>query len=231
MCGRYNITDDLFIQELMLELGLDIKLKPAYNIAPTDNIPVITANGSDAKKLSMRKMRWWLTPSWAPEINQRYNMFNAKSETVLTSKAFKGPFLHRRAVVPASGFIEWRKENGVRTPYYFKFKNQAMLFAALWEPWQQGSEYSESCAILTTDATPQMLEYHDRMPALIQPDQLTRWLNPETDLPHLIELLNHPHLNDMDISALSSAINNSRIKDDRAIKPIEYHTGSNRELF
>ncbi|ARU55154.1 hypothetical protein OLMES_1068 [Oleiphilus messinensis] len=231
MCGRYNITDDLFIQELMLELGLNVKLKTAYNIAPTDDIPVITANGSDTKKLSIRKMRWWLTPSWAPEINQRYNMFNAKSETVLTSKAFKEPFLNRRAVVPASGFIEWRKENGVRAPYYFRLKNRAMLFAALWEPWQQGREYSESCAIMTTDATPQIHAYHHRMPTMIYPDQITRWLDPETDVPHLIELLNQPHLNDMEISPLSSAINNSRIKDDRAIKPIEHHPGTNGELF
>ena len=106
MCGRFNVIDNPELQQLLRDLGIDLGIAGATNIAPTETISVV--HHSTATGRQMGSMRWWLTPAWAPEVSTRYSMFNAKSETLLTSKAFSRPFRSQRGIVPVSSFIEWK---------------------------------------------------------------------------------------------------------------------------
>lgn len=104
MCGRFNIIDSPLIHTLLGELEIDIGPLPTrYNIAPTEQ--VLTIYQDDAGYQAM-DMRWWLTPSWSDGPSQKYAMFNARAETIDTSRAYKGPFRHHRAIIPAASFIE-----------------------------------------------------------------------------------------------------------------------------
>lgn len=62
-----------------------------YNIAPTD---AVTVAAQEEGEKFVREMRWWLTPALAPEVSTEYSMFNAKSETIETSRAYTGPVLN-----------------------------------------------------------------------------------------------------------------------------------------
>ncbi|MBK8992529.1 MAG: SOS response-associated peptidase [Gammaproteobacteria bacterium] len=162
MCGRYNIHDDPWLQTLLRELGLDVRIPSRANIAPTEAVPVVIEEQGVRR---LREMRWWLVPSWAPEIDQRYSMFNAKAETLGTSRAFRGPLRHRRCILPASSFIEWTPVDGHKQPWLIRPERGAIAFAGLWDVWEKDGNHLESCAIITTGAAPGIDRLHNRMPA------------------------------------------------------------------
>ena len=105
---------------------------PAYNVAPTDPVPFVTAGENGAHRL--REGRWWLVPWWAKEM-PKAAMFNARSETADTSGAFKDAFASTRCLIPADGFYEWTKSpaDGGKDPWHiFLPGHQAFSFAGLW---------------------------------------------------------------------------------------------------
>ncbi|RLP55553.1 MAG: SOS response-associated peptidase [Ketobacter sp.] len=142
MCGRFNIIDDPAMHGLLHTLGLGLRLPTRVNIAPTEAVPVIKQAG---QTVSVHEMRWWLVPSWAPDVSTRYSMFNARSDKLATSKAFRGPFRHKRAVMPVSSYIEWKREGKIKQPYLIKPVGQlAFAFAAIWDQWEKGGIISKA---------------------------------------------------------------------------------------
>ena len=87
---------------------------PAYNIAPTDPVPFVTAGENGSQRL--REGRWWLVPWWAKEM-PKAAMFNARIETVDTTNAFKDAFASTRCLIPADAFSNGpnrpRTEDGI----------------------------------------------------------------------------------------------------------------------
>ena len=165
MCGRYNVHDDPWLQTLLRELGIDAQLATRVNVAPAEPVPVVFEEDGRRR---MREMRWWLVPSWAPAIDTRYSMFNAKAETLATSKAFRGPLRHRRCILPASSFIEWTLSEGRKQPWLIRAEGAAIAFAGLWDVWEKDGNYLESCTIITTDAAPGLERLHRRMPVMLR---------------------------------------------------------------
>ena len=52
-------------------------------------------------------------------------------------------------------------------------------FAGLWDRWTDPrGEVVESCTILTTTPNALLADIHDRMPAILRPDDYDLWLNP-----------------------------------------------------
>ncbi len=84
MCGRFNIIDDPMTQLLMEITGMtsDWHIDTSLNIAPTQTVPVLRYDDH----WSITPMRWWLVPYWSPAPSTKYSMFNAKSETLATSR-------------------------------------------------------------------------------------------------------------------------------------------------
>ena len=118
MCGRFNIISDPLTRLLMELTTGQVNLVDQLNIAPTQRIPVVLMETGVSPEI--RKMRWWLVPAWTDKPSTRYSMFNARSENLLSSRAFSTPFKQRRCVIPASGYYEWRKEQGRKVPYYIE---------------------------------------------------------------------------------------------------------------
>ncbi len=215
MCGRFNIiSDSLQIRILMDRLGVDFSLPSQYNIAPTEEIPVIRQIDGENELVMMR---WWLVPAWAPEPSTKYSMFNARSDKVLQSRAFAGPFKRQRAIIPASNFIEWQKLNDVKQPYCIEPADQtdAFAFAGIWEHWQSREQPElaiNSCAIITTDAVASFKVVHDRMPVILQPVEYHRWLSNKTPLEDLMPLLKPRLVTALNVTAVDKRINNARHK-------------------
>ena len=136
MCGRFNIIDDPLTQ-LLIEItgGGSWQISTQYNVAPTQQVPVLTRSETDPWQL--REMRWWLVPFWAKEPTTKYSTFNAKSETLASSRAYKEPFARRRCIIPASGYYEWRKEGNLKLPFYMQpLDEPGFAFAGLWDRWR-----------------------------------------------------------------------------------------------
>jgi putative SOS response-associated peptidase YedK len=174
MCGRFNVIDNPGLQGLLQDLGIDLRLPTGINVAPTEEVPLVRRDETGA---SLAEAYWWLVPSWAKEISQKYSMFNARSETLGKSPAFRHPFRSQRGLVPMSSFIEWRPEGGVKQPWLITSEQEALAVAALWDVWEGGDQPLLSCTLVTTGAAPEFAPWHARMPVLLTSDESARWLD------------------------------------------------------
>ena len=217
MCGRFNVIDNPDLNALLDFLGLNISLPTAINIAPTETVAVVFAENQGNQILPMR---WWLTPHWAKEMTSKYAMFNARSEGLSRSPAFRGPFKYRRAIIPASSFIEWQKQKEGKQPLLIEPMTGAFAFAALWDRWQQGEYDIYSCTIITTAAVPGFESIHQRMPVILQPDEFAGWLDQQTPTDQLQRLL-APRLNaPLRITPLDRGINHGANKSPKVLRKI-----------
>ena len=189
MCGRFYL--DAQADDLKETFGLSSvpALAPRYNIAPSQPVLAVVADASDRVG---RWYRWGLIPAWAKDAKFGYRTINARAETVATKPAFRAAFRRRRALIPASGYFEWRAETSGKQPYCIRLVDdgQLLVFAGLYEHWQNSQgEGVDSCTILVTDAVPSVATIHDRMPLCLAPAQFDAWLDPDLQDPTPLQAL------------------------------------------
>lgn len=177
MCGRFTLTETPRKLTEYFDLSGDLDFSPSWNIAPTALINSIIADENENRHLKL--MHWGLIPSWAKDKTIGNKLINARGETVSSKPSFRNAFKRRRCLIPASGFYEWKTENGKKRPWYFSLKSgEPMAFAGLWETWSpKDGEEIKSCCIITTKANSFMEPIHDRMPVILNPEQWTLWLS------------------------------------------------------
>ncbi|MFC3495035.1 SOS response-associated peptidase [Glycomyces rhizosphaerae] len=181
MCGRYANSKSspdmaaLFDAEDLIAGAWE----PKYNIAPTTQAPVVRRSKSRDERV-VELARFGLVPWWASDPSIGTRMFNARIESVASSRAFKRPFASRRALIPADGWYEWRKlPGGGKQPYYFT-QPGGVVFAGLWETWKDSDLTLVSFTILTCPAASEAIEtIHDRMPYVLPPERYAAWLGEE----------------------------------------------------
>jgi len=185
MCGRFS-RDMTWEQVHAFSQGLDLivseeAIEPSYNVAPTQSSWVLIA--AEESAAAGAKMRWGLLPSWAKDAKIGASLINARVETVATKPAFRSAWKSRRCLVPASGYYEWRLEDGVKQPYWIHdATGPILMFAGLWENWKSpGGDWLQSFTIITQAAVGRMLELHDRTPLMLKPTVLGDWLHGSVD--------------------------------------------------
>jgi len=226
VCGRFNVEADPLSRLLMELVGLAHPGPDNYNAAPTETLTVLRR--ADDGRAELVPMRWWLTPHWARDSSTRYSMFNARSETLDQSRAFREPFRRRRCVVPVSGFYEWAQPDtppsGGRTgkiPYYLGASDApGLLLAGIWDHWR-GPDHAApellSFAILTTAASERLSFVHDRQPVMLAPADAGRWLDGSIQPGALGPLLGPRVPVPMTVLPVSTWVNNARHKDRRCL--------------
>ena len=182
MCGRYMLTSPVEALRQLFLFEQRPNLPPRFNIAPTQDVPIVRWNRERARELAL--VRWGLVPFWAKDVKIGARMINARAETVATLPAFREAYRRRRCLIPADGISEWRKVGKARQPFLIKRRDGApFALAGLWERWRvPGEEASlHSCTIVTTSANELVAPLHDRMPVMLAPDDHENWLDPEAD--------------------------------------------------
>jgi putative SOS response-associated peptidase YedK len=217
MCGRFNVIDSPGLQALLQDLGVDLSLPQGLNLAPTEQVSLVRRSESGP---AVDSARWWLTPSWAKEISQTYSMFNARSETLASSPAFRTPFKRQRGLVAMSSFIEWRKENGVKQPWLISNEQGAMTVAALWDVWEGGELPLLSCTLVTTDAAPVFKPWHSRMPVFLTPEEWPDWLDNDKPIASDTAIFRSELKMDLSLQALDRSVSNASNKDPAALMGI-----------
>ncbi len=226
-------------QALLTSLGIKMgKLPTRYNIAPTENVPVVFEHEHDRK---LNDMRWWLVPSWSKGPSNEYAMFNARSESIAKSPAFRGPFKKKRCIVPASSFIEWQKNADGKQPFMIDAANgKPLAFAGLWDYWEpkiqdEASNTEQgiySCTIVTTQAARSFEQLHKRMPVILNEEHFDLWLDPSVDTQQLTPLFAPVLPYALRINAISKQCNNARHKEaPEILSDLHFDTSTEGEII
>lgn len=200
MCGRFALTATPDQTATFLGMAETEGFPPRYNIAPTQPILMALAGeprapGSNLPDRRALLARWGLIPTWVKDVRNFPLLFNARGEEAADKASFRAAMRHRRALVPASGFYEWRKQAGGKgQPYWIRPKHGGLVaFAALMETYAEpGGSEIDTGAILTTSASADILHIHERMPVVIEPDEFSRWLDCRTREPRDVADLLRP---------------------------------------
>ncbi|MBS1168476.1 MAG: yedK [Proteobacteria bacterium] len=224
MCGRFVLIESLRAMQNLFGYRYDpnyderlLDMSNRYNIAPTQPIAIVDAglNGTRHARL----VRWGLIPSWTKDAKTQSLLFNARAETAADKPSFRTAMRHRRCLVPASGFYEWRRMGTAKMPYYIRPRDgSTMAFAGLSETWlgPDGSEI-DTGAILTTSANKLMAMLHDRMPVILDPKDWDEWLDCGNRRPRDVAHLLRPADNELLEAIPVSERANSVANDDEAL--------------
>ena len=178
MCGRFThrLTGSDLLRLYRLATPAGVEMRPRYNVAPSQPIPIVRRRSGDDRELVMA--RWGLIPAWSKGPDSRFSMINARAETVLEKPAYRDAFRRRRCLIPADGFYEWQKVAGGKQPWYFVMADERPFsFAALWELWNGPRGEILSCAIIVGPANDLVKPVHDRMPVIVDEADYGAWLD------------------------------------------------------
>ena len=228
MCGRY--TESKRTADVKLRIAFDraqMELIPRFNIAPTQDAPVIVVQDGE---VLLKPMRWGLIPFWAKDPSIADRMINARAETVKEKPAFRTPFKRRRCLVIADSFYEWQKipDARLKRPMRILLQDEGpFAFAGLWDSWS-GADGSpvESFTIITGLPNDVVAPIHNRMAVILPTAHHSQWLDPEfQDADRLQTLLVPYPATEMKTHPVSTRVNNPKFEDPRCIEQLQEDSG------
>jgi len=131
------------------------------------------------------KAQWGMVPDWAKDASfGRKNAYNARAETLLDKPTFRTAFRRRRCIVPATAFYERANGRWVR----FSPVADVLPIAGLYEPPNRHCPLP-TFAMVTTEPNDLVSDVQDRMPVVLSPEDVERWLDPDAGVGELRTLL------------------------------------------
>ena len=174
MCGRYELfyNDENYEMNKIIELAEkntpSVSFEPK-EVFPSANVPIIA---STENKIKHEFFVWGF-----PGFHKKELIINARSETAAQKPTFKQAMLHRRCVVPSTGFYEWSHDSQ-KKKYKFNLPEQENLYmAGIWNEYEGEKHF----VILTTAANQSMAPIHNRMPLILPKELIRSWIN-DTEL-------------------------------------------------
>lgn len=185
MCGRYALTLPPEAVRLYFGYVEQPNFPPRYNIAPTQPVAIVRAaneNGALARHFAL--VRWGFLPGFVKDPKTFPLIVNARAEGIAAKPSFRAAVRRRRCLFIADGWYEWLRAPGpgskiVRRPFLFRRPDGGPIgFAGLYETLSdpQGGEIDTGC-VITTPANDIARPIHDRMPAVLAPEDFDRWLD------------------------------------------------------
>ena len=164
MCGRYYVDDETAreIEKLVRDLDRKLQIERTGDVFPAQNATIIKGQ---EHHLATEQMRWGF-----PGFENGKLLINARAETALERPTFRESVQDRRCIIPARGFYEWNKS---KEKFTFERKETPVLFMAGCYNRYEGQE---RFVILTTDANSSVAPVHNRMPLILEPEELKDWV-------------------------------------------------------
>ena len=163
MCGRYYVDDETAKEIEKIVRSVDEQLKrEAKDIHPTESAPVLVSSESGIK---CEHYKWGF-----PGIMDKSLVINARSESAIEKKMFSEAVEHRRIVIPAAGFYEWNKNKEKST--FSRDDSPVIFMAGIYSRFEDEDRF----VILTTSANESMKPVHNRMPLILEKDEIVSWI-------------------------------------------------------
>lgn len=235
MCGRASLTkqekelEQRFNASFYTEDILRYNPLPNFNLAPTQTHPILIMENGKHFQL----MKWGLIPSWAKDEKIGSKMINARVEGLLEKSFFKTALQTRRCLVPLDGFYEWKTiQAKTKIPFRIQTTNQEIFsVAGLYDLWKNNKgEVIYSFTIITLPANEMMKKIHDRMPAILDPDAESLWIDHSLNMNQSLELLSPYPSELMHMTELSPLVNKVSANGPELLVPAK-STSSSNTLF
>lgn len=179
MCSRYYIDDDTLDEVSGLLTGRKSSgLKwTAGDVHPSETAPIIMRRNAG---IWLDEMKWGF-----PQYSGKGLFINARAETALQKKTFCESVLHRRCVIPARHFYELPKypaesaggrfcrRDASKNKVTFLRENGSTLYMA---GFYNLIEDEIRFIILTTQANSSVSPVHDRMPLILEKENVEDWI-------------------------------------------------------
>jgi len=180
MCTAYQVGGSSIRQEAnrpsVLQLFLDAMAEESASgrsrkqlIRPTNVAPVIMPDGAIAA------MHWGFrvkVPGASGKLLVK-TVVNAR-EDKLETRTWKKAFQERRCIIPASAYYEWTGAPGSKQAHLFTRPDlDWMWLAGIWE---EHPEHGRCYSMLTTEPNRVAAFVHDRMPAILRPEEIGPYL-------------------------------------------------------
>ncbi|WP_339265699.1 SOS response-associated peptidase [Paenibacillus sp. FSL R5-0470] len=205
MCQRFSLAAEL--QDIRDHFEIKRVMyyyKDRYNISPTQDMPVVLQQ--DGERI-LDEFRWGFIPYWGKDA------INADLRNVHQNPTYRKMVDKQRCIIPCNGFYYWKKEGKKTYPVRVVMNNRSMFgVAGLYEIWRDTrGEPLRTCSLVMTDANPLISEFESRMPAILSPQDITRWLDEETnDLEALNPILRPYSADEMQVYPVTPMISNNR---------------------
>ena len=155
MCGNYYISKDsvLRIQNAFVYQGLRCAFEDVF---PGQHCLVLI---NDHGTIVSRSMKWGLS-------TKSGSLINARAETVCQKPTFSSLVDTQRCIVVADAYYEW---NAAKEKVTFSRKDGKIL-------WMAGIYNEDGFVILTTRPNASVRSVHDRMPLILEKEEMIQWL-------------------------------------------------------
>ena len=163
MCGRYYVDEDTekeirkVIQDLDRKLALE-----AGDVHPSEQAVVLTGK---CPRLGVDRMQWGF-----PQRDRKGLLINARAESALERITFRDSVRHRRCIIPAAHFYEWNKAK--EKAIFCREDSPVLYMAGIWNHFENGDRF----VILTTQANASVAPIHERMPLILEKNELENWV-------------------------------------------------------
>jgi putative SOS response-associated peptidase YedK len=177
VCNRYTLIDPAStFAEIARILGVRLDqpdwVKARYNLGLMQVAPTIVNRGSGTEAMPMR---FGGGPQGASQV-----FGNARAETIFEKRTFKQQAPAHRCAIPTTGFIDWETDDqGQKWPHLFTLDHgRPFTMAAIWNAGDPTAAVPPHFYIVTTAPNELVARHHDRMPVILPPNRLARWLDP-----------------------------------------------------
>jgi len=169
LCQALSITAE--VSELSDRFQLDQVLfytSNRHEINPPESVSaIIEHKGSRV----LDDFRWGLMPYWAKDS------VRMDSRTMLWKPIFDRILKKQRCVIPCSGFYVSKVEGKATVRAKLTMRSGTFAIAGLYDVFRSASgEEMRTCTILMTQANVLVSPYSAQMPAILEPEDVDRWL-------------------------------------------------------
>ena len=181
-----------FAQEMSIKLGKSLSM--SGDLYPSDIAPVLAPNKQG--KMAIFPMAWGFTHEATPNP-----IANCRVETADTKALWRDSWYRRRCVIPASWYYEWgypvyeedsRSMVEHRNAKKIKFAIQSegsdiTYIAGLYRYEEHDGMKVPMFSILTREAEGTVRDIHDRMPLILDKEDVKEWIRPDGEPSAIVE--------------------------------------------
>jgi len=164
MCARFFVDDEVLdlVSEITASQDTEIADLRHGDVRPSGQAPIITGKQND---LRADVMAWGF-----PRFDGKGLVINARSESATEKTMFRDSILRRRCVIPAKHFYEWDASKNKIT--FRRFNEPILYMAGIYDRFDGRDRFT----VLTTAANDSVSRFHDRMPVILNRDELEPWI-------------------------------------------------------